>query len=201
MPGRGVALEVDLVAVAAVALAPEEVVEADLVQRGGGGVGGKVTAEPVELVVRAVDHDHRVPADECADPSLDVLVAGEPGLLLARNGVDVVGLHHGRHAHALLTCAFHEPGKQVVRARPPPRIDDRVERLEPLGRLGLVDVGQLVNGAVNEHVSSIGSVGLQLRGPGYDRRKPIRCRNTARPAPTRRRSIVRRRRGAGGVGA
>ena len=46
--GRGVALEKDLVASPAVVLAPEEVVEADLVQRGGGRVRREVPAEAGE---------------------------------------------------------------------------------------------------------------------------------------------------------
>ena len=41
----GVALEEDLVARGAVGLAPEEVVEPDLVQRGRGGEGGQVAAD------------------------------------------------------------------------------------------------------------------------------------------------------------
>ena len=69
--GRGVTLEEHLVAVAAVGLAAEEVVEADLVERGRRRVGGEVTAETVEAMVRAVDHHHRVPTDERADAALD----------------------------------------------------------------------------------------------------------------------------------
>ena len=79
---RGMTLDEHLIAVAAVALAAEEVVEADLVERGGGRVGREVSAEAVEAVVGAVDHDDRVPADERADAAFDVLVAREPRLLL-----------------------------------------------------------------------------------------------------------------------
>src|SRR4051794_29277395 len=87
--GCGVALEVDLVAQAGgEVLAPEEVVEADLVERRGRGVGGDVAADP-EVLVGPADHDRGVPADVGADPALDVLVAGEPWLPLRRNGVDV----------------------------------------------------------------------------------------------------------------
>ena len=114
--GRGVTLEEHLVAEAAVGLAAEEVVEADLVERGRRRVRGEVTAETVEAVVRAVDHRHRVPADERADAALDVLVAGEPRLLLGRDRVDVVGLHHQRDADALVAGPFHEAGEEVVRA-------------------------------------------------------------------------------------
>ena len=79
--GGGVALEVDGVAGLAVGLAPEEVVEADLVEGGGGGEGRQVAADAVGLLVGPDHHDRGVPADEGPDAALDVLVAGEPGLL------------------------------------------------------------------------------------------------------------------------
>ena len=41
-------------------------------------------------------HDRRVPADVGADPPLGLLVAGEPGLLAGRDGVDVGGRNSGR---------------------------------------------------------------------------------------------------------
>ena len=51
--GRAVALEVDVVADPAVGLAAEEVVEADLVERGRAGVGGEVAADALGAVVGA----------------------------------------------------------------------------------------------------------------------------------------------------
>ena len=48
------ALEEDLVAAAGVVLATEEVVEAHLVQGGGGGVAGDVPADPQAGTLRAV---------------------------------------------------------------------------------------------------------------------------------------------------
>jgi hypothetical protein len=50
-PGSSVALEEDLVAHACAGLAPEEVVEADFVQRGRGGEGGQVAADAFGDVV------------------------------------------------------------------------------------------------------------------------------------------------------
>ena len=96
--GRAVALDVDLVAAARVVLAAEEVVEADLVEAGGGLVGRDVTADLEALAVGAGHHDRGVPADEGADPALDLLVAGEPRLALGRDGVDVVGAAQRRDA-------------------------------------------------------------------------------------------------------
>src|SRR5262249_7460798 len=78
---------------------------------------GQVAPERVEAVVRAVDHRHRVPPDVRTDATLEELVTGEPGLLLGRDGVDVVGAHHRRDADALLARPLHEPGEQVARPR------------------------------------------------------------------------------------
>src|SRR5665647_3103123 len=87
--GGRVALDVDLVAAAFVVTASEEVVEADLVERGSGGIGGDVPAHADAWPLCAVDHDRGVPADEGAVPTLDLLVAGEPRLGLRGDGVDV----------------------------------------------------------------------------------------------------------------
>src|SRR6185295_8871191 len=89
--GCGVALEVDLVAHSAAQLfAAEEVVEAHLVQRCRGCVRGNVTADAHGLV-RSGHHDRGIPPDVGPDAALDVLIAGEPGLALGRNRIDVVG--------------------------------------------------------------------------------------------------------------
>ena len=92
--GSGVTLVVDLVTRGAVVLAAEEVVETDLVQRCGGGVGGEMAADSVVLLVGPGHHHRRVPTHYPPNPALHLLVAGEPWLLLGRDGVDEVGLHH-----------------------------------------------------------------------------------------------------------
>jgi hypothetical protein len=107
--GGGVALEVHVVAGQAVVLAAEEVVEADLVQRGGGGEGGEVAADAVGVLVGLHDHHGRVPADEGADAAFEVLVAGEERLLLRRDGVHVRGGHGGRDADLQLASALEQP--------------------------------------------------------------------------------------------
>ena len=71
------ALEVDDVAVVVVALALEEVVEADFVERGGRRVRRDVTADAVLGLVGLDDHRQRVPADEALDAALDLAAAGE----------------------------------------------------------------------------------------------------------------------------
>ena len=170
--GSRVALEVELVTETAVALAAEEMVEADFVERRRRRVGREVTAEPVETMVRAVDHRDRVPTDERADTTLDVFVAGKPRLLLGRDGVDVVGRHHRGDERALLSRAFHEPREQVVGARLALHVDHRVERLQPLLRLLGIDIRKLMDRTVAEHASpsvdgsSAGRAGVvsRLRG-------------------------------------
>ncbi len=140
--GRRVALEEHLVAGAAVALAAEEVVEADVVERGRRRERRQMTAEAVEAVVRTVDHRHRVPTDVGTDAALEHLVAREPRFLLGRNRVDVVGRDHGGNADALFTRPLHEAREQVARARSAADVDDGVEGIEPLPRLLRIDVGK-----------------------------------------------------------
>ncbi len=153
--GRGVALEVHLVAGESVGLAPEEVVVAHVVERGRRRERGEVTTEAVEAVVRPVDHRHRVPTDVRADAALEGLVAGEPRLLLGRDGVDVVRRDHRRHAHTLLTRPLHEPGDEVAGTGAPRTVDHRVERIQPLARLLRIGVGELVDESVDEHAASL----------------------------------------------
>src|SRR5437588_6253357 len=64
---RGVSLEEDLISGRAVVLSAEEVVEAHLVEACRGGVCREMTADPLEVMVRANHHSHRVPADEPPD--------------------------------------------------------------------------------------------------------------------------------------
>ena len=153
--GGAVALEVDEVPEAAVGLAPEEVVEADLVQRGRAGVGGEMAADALAAVVGPAHHGRRVPADVGADAALDVFVAGEPRLLVARDGVHVGGRHGGREVD------LHGPGplEQLHEEEAGPGaslgVDDGVEGVDPLRRLLGVDVGKLVRHSVEEHDSML----------------------------------------------
>jgi hypothetical protein len=142
--GGGVPLEVDLVAAALVVLAAEEVVEADLVQRGSRGVGGDVAADADAGPLRAVHHDRRVPAGRKAGS--DARPASSPGnhgSRLGRDGVDVVRASQARHAHVLLGRAAQERQHDVARAVGAGVRDQRVERVDPLARLVRVDVDVL----------------------------------------------------------
>src|SRR5439155_6452173 len=82
---------------------------------------------------------------------LHVLVAGEPGLALRRDGVDVVGGRQRRHADLARPGPFEQAQHDVAGAFGAPLVDDAVEGLDPLGGLLRVDVGQLAGQAVADH--------------------------------------------------
>src|SRR6266542_2550163 len=141
--GRGVSLEEDLVAAGRIVLALEEVVEADLIQRRRRRVRRQVAADALVVVIRAHDHRDGVPADELADAVLHLLVAGEIGLLLGGDRVDVPGLRerrqaHLQHARALEELVEDEPG--ALRAG---LLDQCVKRLDPLLCFLGIDVRKL----------------------------------------------------------
>ena len=87
--GRGMALEINGVAFESGGAGAEEVVEANLEERGRRAVGGDVAADIVLDAVGADDHGQRVPANQALDPALHVLVAGERRFLAGRNRIDV----------------------------------------------------------------------------------------------------------------
>ena len=148
--GGGVPLEEDLVTAAGVVLAAEEVVEADLVEGRRRGVGGDVATDADAGALRAV-HDHRgVPAQVGAEAALDLLVAGEPGLLLGADRVDVVGGRQRRDAHLLGPRPLEHAQHEVAGTHPAGAVDDGVEAVEPLLRLGGVDVRQVRRDAVED---------------------------------------------------
>src|SRR5690606_3863895 len=88
---RAVALGRDVVARVVAVGAAEEVVEADVVERGRAGEAGDVAAQVAGLAVGPHHHRHRVPADDRADAPFQGLVAGDLRLQVRRDGVDVFG--------------------------------------------------------------------------------------------------------------
>ena len=149
--GRGVALEVDLVPGAAAVLAAEEVVEPDLVEGGGAGVGGEMAADRLRLDVGPDHHHGGVPPDVGPDAALEVLVAGELRLLVGRDGVDIRRGHRGREADVGVAGPLQEAEEEVAGTGLAVDGHDVVERVEPLPRLGGVDVRELVADTVEEH--------------------------------------------------
>ena len=176
--GGGVALDEDLVAAAGVVLAAEEVVEADLVQAGRRLVGGDVAADLEALAVGARDHHRGVPADEGADPALDVLVAGEPRLALGRDRVDVVGAAQRGDADLLLAGPLEQLEHHVAGALAAALVEQRVERVEPLLGLVGVDVGELGGQTlVDDRRVGAGVGRCCRRSPDHRRTRSERARN------------------------
>ena len=148
--GGGVALEEDLVAATRVVLAPPEVVEADLVEGRRGGVGRDVPAHADAGALGAVDLDRGIPADPRAVAALDLFVTRVPRLVRRSDGVDVVGRRQRRdpdvlHARTLEQAQHDVAGPLAARV-----VDQRVDGVQPLGRLLRVDVRQVGGDAVED---------------------------------------------------
>ena len=156
---RRVALEEDLVPGLAVVLAAEEVVEPDLIQAGGRGVGGDVAAHAEAGPVGAGHHDGGVPPDIGADAPLGVLVAGEPGLALGRDRVDEVGAAQAGDADLLFPGPLEQAQHDVPRPGPAAGAHDVVERVDPFPGLVRVDVRELRREAVANDREALASSG------------------------------------------
>ena len=139
--GGGVALEEDVVAAARVVLAAEEVVEADLVECGGGGVGGDVATDTDAGTLGAVHHDRGIPPHPAAVALLHRLITRELRLHRGGDGVDVVGRQQRRQRHPLGGRAFQHPQHQVAGPVRAGVGEQTVEGVHPL--LGLIGVGVL----------------------------------------------------------
>ena len=153
------ALEVDLVCSAVGVVAPEEVVEPDLVQRRGGCVGRDVAADPEAGPLCAVHHHGRVPADVGTDPALDVLIARELWLGGGRDGVDVVGHTVAGRDHVALLGPAQDAHHELTGADAASVVDDRVHRVKPL--LCLSGIRIFRDG---DRDLAVEEVTLQLRG-------------------------------------
>ncbi len=169
--GRGVPLEEDLVARLAVVLAAEEVVEPDLVERGGRRVGRDVPAHAgAARAVGARHHDRGVPPDVGADAPLDVLVAGEPRLPLRRDRVDVVGGAQAGHPDLLLAGPLEQAQHEVPGPAAAPRPGDGIERVDPLPGLIWIDVRQLGGQTVADNRETLASGSHGVASPSAVRR-------------------------------
>ena len=148
MPGRGVALEENHVAFVAVA-ATEEVVEGDLVEGGGRGVGRDVAADAVFVAVAAHDHGHGVPADQALDAALDLAAARVGHLLVGVDGVDVGGVGGERQLDAArlgMSAQFAEEPADAGRAT---GLQHVVQRLEPLAGFEGFELGDIRWGCIS----------------------------------------------------
>ena len=129
-----------------IVLAPEEVVEADLVEAGGRSVGRDVAAEPREAVIRARDHRHGVPPDQPADLQLQALVTGKLRLVVRRDRVDVRASGQSRELDVAALgvvekLAEKKEGPFVARA-----LENGIQGLHPLRGLLGIGVRDLIVG-------------------------------------------------------
>jgi len=141
-----VALEEHHIAAVRVVLPPEEMIEPDLVEIGGRGVGRNVSADPALVAVGADDHGHGVPAKDALHPSLDFPVTGKSWLDVAGDGVQVRRVGGIRKRYAELGGSALELPEEPAHPLRPPRLDDEVQGLQPfLGFLAFgVGIGRLL---------------------------------------------------------
>ncbi len=144
-PGGGVALEEHLVPAAGVVLAAEEVVEPDLVQRRGPGVGGDVPAHADVRPLGPVHHHRGVPAHVRPVAALELLVAGELRFLVHRDGVHIIRGGHHRNPDALRAGTLQETAHDVLGTLGALFPDQRIQGLNPFGGLFRITIRQLVS--------------------------------------------------------
>ena len=147
--GRGVALEVDDVAVVAVVLAAEEMVEADFVERRREANVEMWPPMPSSTLVGAHDHRHRVPADEALDAALDLAAAGiaasaRPAGMVLMYGVLAVN----GSLTPLRRAWMRELAKQALDAAAVRPAGAHNRAIEPLARFEGFELGSCPRGAV-----------------------------------------------------
>ena len=138
--GGGVALEIDLIAAAGMIGAAEEVVEADFVERGRGGESRDMAAEGAVELVGLDDHGHGVPADQALDAAFEIAVAGEGGLVVRRDGVDVRRVGGEGQFDAVAIGFVLQPGNQVPGTFGTGSLQDSFEGIEPFACFDWVGV-------------------------------------------------------------
>ena len=127
-------LEIDLIARIIVALAPKEVVEAHLEQRGRRGISRNVPANARALAIGPHHHGHGIPANDAFNASLDFAITGIEWLLANRNGVDIGGVGCKGKLDPAVVSQVGELSQQIADAFGPFAFENILERLQPLGR-------------------------------------------------------------------
>ena len=148
---------------------------------------------PIAGPLRARDHDGGVPADPGAVAALERLVAGEVGLVVHRDGVDVGRVERGRDGHVPLSRVPQHAQQHVARARAALLVDESVEGLHPLAGLVRVDVRHLAEQATDER-SCLVDRSHQRSLPLVRAHEPGRHRRRIWPDPAGARRCGRRRR-------
>ena len=143
--GSGVALEIYGVAFKGIGARAEEMIEADFVERGGGGVGGDVAADIVFEAIGADDHGEGVPANEGLDAALELLIAGEEGFEARGNGVGVRRVGGKRKINAadsgVCAEALHDFAGHIGAAGE----QDGIEGFEPFLDFDVLDAARYVS--------------------------------------------------------
>ena len=100
---RGVRLKMHLVPAVAFRAGPEQMVETYLHHGRSGKIGGDMPAYPGTRVISLQHHSHGIPADDVANPSLQLNVARIRRLLAQIDGVLVRGVERrlGQHQAAM----------------------------------------------------------------------------------------------------
>ena len=128
---RGVALEIDLVAVVVLALSVEKVIESHFIEGRRGGKGRDMPADTVLFHVGANDHRHRVPSHQALDAALDLTAAGVGGLVGDGNGVDGRCRGVDRDLHPGLVGVDFEIFQELADPVGPALLEHPVQGLEP----------------------------------------------------------------------
>jgi hypothetical protein len=136
----GVALEVDGVTFEIFAASAEEMVEADFIECGGGGVGGDVTADVVLQAIGADDHGESVPANEGLDTALELLVSGEERFEAGGNGVGIRSVGGEREINATDGGVGAKTFEDFARNVGTAGFQDGIKGLEPFLNFDVVDV-------------------------------------------------------------
>jgi hypothetical protein len=151
--GRSMALDVDVVTWCAGFFAPPEVVEPNVVQRGGTGKSGEVAADSVGMCVGSRDHGDRVPADVGPDPVLHVGIAGEPWLGLRWDGVEVRGRDRCREVDLEVLRSQHQLADEELAPPFSMPFNNRGIGLNPLLGFRWINIRQSLEEAVKQHGS------------------------------------------------
>ena len=141
------ALEKDLVAWTFAQFSSEEVVEADFVEGGRGGVGGKVAANACGLFIRPQHHRHGVPSDQCTNSVLDFWVTGIRRFSVGIDRVEIRRRDSGRETNIKGSAAIEQTQKEIARSSGSIGVNGSVEGIEPAIGSTRVDIYQLLHHA------------------------------------------------------
>ncbi|MNR15860.1 hypothetical protein D3C85_1324190 [compost metagenome] len=135
-----VALEVNQIAFLLVVVGAPEVVEADVVEGGGGLEGGNVAPQFQVFLAGAQHQGHRVPAVDGADAVLHLVIAGGLLLFAHRDSIQVCSRRLERQVCATATGTFDHFLQQEVGTLGAVTIQYRLQRIGPFVRFNRIDI-------------------------------------------------------------